>query len=529
MVAEFLRLRLRLLGNAGRRPASQLVGVLIGLAYAVVMTVVLVAGLIALRSADSDTARTTVVIGGSLVTAGFWFVPLIFGMRDRFDPRSFALFGLSDGRLALGLLVAAFLGVPALVVSIVSLASIVTWSQSPGSTLLAVVSAVVGAVTCVLGARIAVSLGSFAFSSRRARDIGAVVGVLAVLVLVPGILLIMITGWGGSSWGGGDEAVLPALAGALGWTPLGAAWAVPADAVNGEWVYAVLKLLIALATLGLLWLGWRGLVSLMLVSPGNRVDETRDEAGLGWFGRVPATPTGAITARVLTYWARDPRYFAQLVIVPAPAVLAVLVFAFVGVPIEYTALLPLPLMCVFLGWVMHNDVAFDNTAVWLHLVAGRVGLADRVGRMIPVVLIAVPLIGIGSFLSVLFADNLDALPAMLGVCTCLVATGLGLGSLFSARFPYPATRPGDSAFTQPQATGATSVLAQIFSLFGTLALSLPAIVYGVLGVFVDPEYFWVSLWAGVGVGVVVLVLGVVGGARIFDRRGPEILAAAQRN
>ena len=527
MVAEFLRLRLRLLGNAGRRPASQLVGVLIGLAYAVVMTVALVAGLVTLRDADPDLARTIVVISGSVVVAAFWLVPVVFGVTDRLDPRSFALFGVTDGRLAIGLVAAAFLGVPALVVTIVGLATAITWSQSPGSTLLAVVSGLVGAVTCVLGARISVSLGSFAFTSRRAREVGAVVGVLAVVVLVPGLLLLMITSWGGNASAG--DGVLPALAGALGWTPLGAAWAVPADAVNGQWVYAVLKLLIAGATVGLLWLAWRGLVALMLVSPGTRDDELRDEAGLGWFGRTPSTPTGAIAARVLTYWARDPRYFAQLVIVPAPAVLAVLVFAFVGVPIEYTALLPLPMMCVFLGWVMHNDTAFDNTAVWLHLVAGRVGLADRIGRMIPVVLIAVPLIGIGSFLSVLFADDLDALPAVLGVCTCLVLTGLGLGSIFSARFPYAATRPGDSAFTQPQSTGPTSVLAQLFSLFGTIALSTPALVYGVLGVFVDPMYLWVSLWTGLGVGVVVLVVGVIAGARIFDRRGPEILAAAQRN
>jgi ABC-2 type transport system permease protein len=232
---------------------------------------------------------------------------------------------------------------------------------------------------------------------------------------------------------------------------------------------------------------------------------------------------------LLTYWGRDARYYAQLVIVPVVPVVAVLVFVFVGVPIEYTALLPIPLMCLFLGWVVHNDVAFDNTAIWLHVVAGRLGVADRIGRMIPVVFIAIPLIGIGSFFSVLFADDLDALPAVLGTSTCLVLTGLGLGSIFSARFPYAATRPGDGAFTQPQSAGATWVLAPGFSLLGTLALSTPAIVYGVLGVFVDPEYYWVSLWWGIGVGVVTLVGGVALGARIFNRRGPEILAAAQRN
>jgi ABC-2 type transport system permease protein len=37
------------------------------------------------------------------------------------------------------------------------------------------------------------------------------------------------------------------------------------------------------------------------------------------------------------------------------------------------------------------------------------------------------------------------------------------------------------------------------------------------------------LGVGIGVGVVVLVIGVVVGGVVFDRRGPDLLAAAQRN
>ncbi len=523
MVAEFLRLRLRLLGNTFRRSASQQVGIVLGVVYGVIMAIALVGVLFGLRGADPDAARNIVVIGGSAVLLGFLVLPVVFNARDSMDPRAFSLYGVTEDRVAVGVFVAAFVSVPSVVVTLASLATIVTWSQSPGSAVLAVLSAVIGAVTCVLAARISVSLSAFAFSTRRAREVGATVGVLLVLLAVPALLLLVITAWGADG-----RSFFSALESILGWTPIGAVWAIPADAANGEWVLAVLKLLIALATLALLWLGWKGLVSLMLVTPGGP-SEVREHAGLGWFGRMPATPAGAVAARSLTYWGRDTRYPTQLVIVPVVPLITVLVFVFVGVPIEYTALLPIPIMCVFLGWVVHNDVAFDNTAIWLHIVSGRLGLADRIGRMIPAVLIAIPLIGLGSFLSVLFANNPDALPAVLGASTCLVLTGLGLGSIFSARFPYPATRPHDSAFTQPQSTGAASVLAQGFSLVGTIVLSLPSIVYGVMGVFVDPDYFWVSLWTGLGVGIVVLVAGVSIGARVFNQRGPEILAAAQRN
>ncbi|MDO9396089.1 MAG: hypothetical protein Q7T71_06070 [Herbiconiux sp.] len=523
MAAELLRLKFRLIGNAGRRTTGQLVGLLIGIAYALIMVAAVIAVLVGLRDATPELARTVVVIGGSVVLAGYLLLPMLLSLRDSMDPRSFSLYGLTDDRIARGLYLVAFASIPALAIVLVSVATVITWSGEPGPAVLAVVSAAIASATCVLASRISLSVAAFAFATRRAREVGAVVAVLAALVIVPGILLLGLTGWGPD--GRGFFASLTSI---LGWTPLGAVWAIPADAANGQWVLAVLKLLIALATLALLWLGWKGLVSLMLVTPGHETEE-RVHSGLGWFSRTPTTPTGAVAARSLTYWGRDPRYYAQLVIVPVVPIVAVIVFVFVGVPIEYTALLPVPLMCVFLGWVVHNDVAFDNTAIWLHVAAGRLGVADRIGRMIPVVLIAVPLIGLGSFLSVLFANDLAALPAVLGTSTCLVLVGLGLGSIFSARFPYAATRPGDSAFTQPQSTGPTSVLAQTFSLVGTLLLSTPAVVYGVLGAFVDPQLYWVSLWTGLGIGVVVLVGGVAWGARLFDRRGPEILAVAQRS
>ena len=37
---------------------------------------------------------------------------------------------------------------------------------------------------------------------------------------------------------------------------------------------------------------------------------------MGCLDLLPATPTGAVAARALIYWMRDPRYAASLVIVP---------------------------------------------------------------------------------------------------------------------------------------------------------------------------------------------------------------------
>ena len=61
-----------------------------------------------------------------------------------------------------------------------------------------------------------------------------------------------------------------------------------------------------------------------------------------------------------------------------------------------------------------------------------------------------------------------------------------------------------------------------------LILTLPALVFGYLALFVDPAWHLATLIEGVGVGVVALVLGVAWGAHTFSKRGPEILASAIR-
>ena len=44
----------------------------------------------------------------------------------------------------------------------------------------------------------------------------------------------------------------------------------------------------------------------------------------------------------------------------------------------------------FLGWSLHNDVAYDRTAIWLHVASGVRGVADRVGRLVPVLIVGIP-------------------------------------------------------------------------------------------------------------------------------------------
>ncbi|GAA4185963.1 hypothetical protein GCM10022288_08840 [Gryllotalpicola kribbensis] len=521
-VPRFLRLKLALLGGAFRRSPWQVVGLVIASLYGIGMMALLVGGLVAARFVpDVTSVRSIVIVVGAAVTTGFLLLPLVFGVDDTLDPRKFALFGIPTDRLAVGLAAGSILSVPAIVLAVCALATVVTWSHGFWLAVLALISAVLATATSVLAARVATAAAGFLLDTRRARELTGVVGVLLVVLISPLVLSLSNVDWGARGF-----SIMTVLADILRWSPMGAAWAVPADTAVGRGGAAALELLIAIAMLAALWLAWRALVAHMLVTP-SRSGEVKTYAGLGWFSVMPATPWGAVAARSLSYWGRDARYWVSLVMIPVIPIIILTAFAVVhAIPGTYPALLPLPIMVLFLGWAAHNDVAYDGTAIWLHVVAGTTGLADRIGRLVPLLFIGIPLIVVGTAVSVYFYGDAHVALALVGVTVCELFVGLGLSSVTSTLTPYPVPKPGDSPFAQPQSVGAAAAVVQGFSLVVIIVLSAPAIVFGVLGVFVDPAWFVSSLWAGLVVGALALVGGVVGGAAIFNRRGPQMLDAA---
>jgi ABC-2 type transport system permease protein len=523
VVAQFLGLKIRLLANLFSRSPWQVVGIVVGLLYGLAVAAGFVVVLVGLRYVE-DVALIGhgMVVAGSVLVLGFLVIPLVFGVDDSMDPRKFALLGIPNRQLALGLAASALVGVPAITLTLVLLGTVVTWSRGIGVTVLAIVAGALLLATCTLASRVSTSIAAFLLATRRSREFTGLIGVLLLVMISPVVALLLTVDW--PRYG---LDLISGLADILGWTPLGAGWAVPADVATGAWGPAVLKLLIAAGTVVVLWYAWEALVAKMLVTPGREA-HLKQYGGLGWFDRMPRTPIGAIAARSITYWGRDSRYWVSLIMIPIVPVIAMVPLAIAGVPMNYLALLPVPLMCLFLGWSVHNDVAYDNTAIWLHVASGTRGVADRIGRLVPALIAGIVIIGLGSAVSIYFYGDWEALPSMLGVSTCILLAGLGFSSYTSARFPYPTTKPGDSPFAQPQASDTASALIQSLSFTGSVILSLPAVVCALLGIFVDPVWHTPALFAGVGVGLVAVITGIWLGSRTFERRGPDMLASAVR-
>jgi len=523
VVAHILRLKLTLLGNSFRRSPWQVIGTVFSLLYGLGTAAFLTAALFGLRAVEVDVARDIVIALGALVVVVFTVLPLTLGIDDTLDPRKFGLFGIRTTKLAAVLIVGSLVSVPSFVITVISLAQLVTWSRDGLSELLAIVAAALIILTCLLSARISTSLAAFLLSTRRARDFTAIGSIIAAIALSPLIIVASTVDW--QNYG---LQLLRDVADILSWTPLGAAWAIPADAAAGNLDLAFEKLAIAVGWVVILAVVWRVLVGAMLTTPVFQ-PHARTYSGLGFFDLFARTPTGAIAARSLTYWLRDTRYGTSLVIIPIIPVFMVISLYVADIPLNVLALVPLPIICLFLSWFVHNDVAFDNTAIWLHLSTSTSGRADRLGRLIPVLVVGLPLIAIGSVVSAWLYGDWFVLGSLVGVSASILLTGLGLSSITSARFPYPTVRPGDSPFSQPQGTGSAAGMIQALSFLTILIFAAPAVVAAGFGFALDESWHLASLAIGLGVGVFALIVGVAVGARVYDRRTSELLVAATQN
>ena len=521
MIALLVRLKLRLLVNQFRRSPWQVVGLVLALLYGFGITLMLVVTLVALRFAPAAISTAVVVGGGSLAVLAFLVVPIFVGIDDTLDPRRFALYGIQRTRLAIGLTVAGIVGVPGLALVLVAFATIATWSRSPLAVLVALVCLPCIVLTCVLLSRIGATSAGLLLSTRRSREAVAAVLVIGVSLLAP--LVVLLTNL---ELGRKALTAVGAIVSVLGWTPLGAAWAAPASIAAGH-AAGLAQLAIALATVVVLGVVWRSLVGLALVSTGRQA-KPQTLAGIGWFGRLPATPRGAIAARATSYWARDVRYRVSAISIPVTPIVLVLVLGLAGVPGSILALIPVPIVALFLGWATHNDIAYDHTAIWLHVAAGVRGVDDRLGRLAPVLVGGLPVLIAGSFVSAGIAGRPLLAAPLIGVSCCLLLGGMGIGGVSSALMPYPVPRPGSSPFQQPNSTGGLSAVVQSVLFLLQFVLAAPAIVLGLFAIGGSGEAAWSSLGAGLVVGLLALWLGTLWGGRVFERRGPELLASALR-
>lgn len=512
MVAHLVRLKLTLLRNGLRRSAWQLVGLLVAAVYGLLAMFVVVGSMAVLSVQEPDIRGLVTVLAGSVLVLGWWVVPLVaFGLDATIDPARFVTFAIPRRSLLTGLALAGLLGIPGVVTVVAVLSMAGVWWRTPAALVAGVVCVVLALATCVVGSRATTSAGSSLMSGRRFREVMAAVVVLPIIVVGP-VLGRLASGTTIT------QAMVQRVADVLSWTPFGAVWAVPGAVAEGRWALAAARFAIAVLTVAVVAVVWDRSLAHALVNPPHQAVSARGH-GLGWFDRLPATPLGAVTARCLTYWARDPRYALAAAIVPVLAVVFYLVNPDGGL-----VLLIGPIAGYLLGWGISADVAYDGTAFWTHVAAPLHGVADRLGRVIAVSAIAVPAVLVLAVGSALVTHNAVLIPALLGLSFGVLLTSLGGSSIISALVVYPVQMPGENPFQSRQGASMSALASQLGGWLAVVALCLPEIVLAVLAVRQGSAALgWVTLAVGLVLGPALLTIGVRVGGRTLDRTGPDLL------
>jgi len=519
VVDDLLRLKLALLTSA-LHPGSRRVvrSLAVALLVALVAAGMLVAGSVA--DVTDPAQRAALVIAAGALSFGIMVAPLAAGLGSAMEPRRFAAFPIRSGRLALGLYVAGFIGVPGLLAVTLAVSVETAWSEHPGRGV-AVAAGVVTALTIILSSQLLVAIAAqLAVSEPAARAVTVTARAIVAVAIASAVLVAIV------AVRGDDESALVRFATVMGRSPGGVTWAAIGEP-GGEVAFRLGIAVVALLALGALW--WWTVSRVIVAAPRqHRADDRPADGGLGWFDMTPATPGGVIAARSLLYWTRDPRYRVVLLGLPLAPPLIMVALLIAGVPLSLLWLIPLPFLALFLGWFSHNDAAYDHTAIWMHVSAPLRGAADRWGRLVPPLVLGVPLVLITAPLFALWSGIDNGFEVLAGVSLGLLFTALGVSSIVSALAPYPAARPGAGPFDQPPLTGSGSFWSQAGSLIATLGFMSPALTVAWWGLTADARWLPVAGLAGVGTGVVMLGLGVLVGGQVFRRRAPDLLMLAQR-
>jgi ABC-2 type transport system permease protein len=523
---DFARLKLRITANTlGGQPVRAVMfafGVVVGLA----MALGAFAGLAGSTTGSADVQLLVATFLGTALVSGWSLAPLLFfGVDETLDPARFALLPLPRRRLALGMLTAACVGIPAVATLLASLGLV--WVGAAGGglpgALVGLAGAAVTVALCVIASRALTSAFAGLLRSRRTRDLAAVLIALLASAVGPAWTTLA------AVFQNSDIERAVGVARVLAWTPLGAPFAAAVDAGAGRWGYAVARLAIGVAAAGLLAWWWSfTLESAMIGTASGGVARGRQVTGgivASLFPRLlrgaPRTVFGAILARESRYWWRDPRRRAGLISLAMAGVAVPLALVVTGLKQGMSAPLALTFAGVVAGTVLANQFGIDGTAYAVHLLTGVPGRVELRARAAGLAVLMVPVtVVLAVGVTVVFA-TLPDLPAALGTVLAGYGVSAATASVVSVFAAYPVPDSSNPFSMSGGSAGVKGLLAMV-GMFASLVLLSPVLVLASV-----PGRPWNALALPVGLlwGAVVLLAGTHLAGRQLDRHGPELLTA----
>ena len=315
-----------------------------------------------------------VVLVGATMTIFIGFIQLMMlGEGSTMNPRKFALYGIADRNLQFGLLLSGLSGIP----SLTGVASLMLWTlayrhMGPAVIISSLLAAVLAVITMMSISKLVIALSTTLVTSKRGKGAFYIFIVLTFVIIcqLPNILVNsgIAFSLNTETWG--------AATAIAAWTPFGAAFQLPFDALTGAWAVLIARI----AILAVTWIVCFAVCTWCLrherlTIGANSPSETAK--GIGAFAWMPDSASGAVSARLITYLKRDPRQAMTF----AMPVLFLIIFAFQAHGISAVVWQSL----IWCGWFMSvvesNGLAYDGRGFTMEVIAGVRGRTDRIGRV----------------------------------------------------------------------------------------------------------------------------------------------------
>lgn len=517
MAGTLIRLSLQLQKNQLTRSVSAVIGlVLMGL-YALGALVLAIGALFGLGFVEDQELRFSLLalLGSALVLLWALVTPLFVGVDQTLDPSRFATMLVPRRDLVLGLLLAGALNPLGIATLLLGLLWGAASARSLAGVLLGSLGGLVGALLALALARLTSTALSALLQSRLFRESSMFAAFLGLMCLGPVI--------GVGSFVAQSPELRSGIGGVLAWTPIGAPWAVGADALAGSWGTALARLAIGLASLVIVLWVWGRALERELSEAGAPAKESRTRSSSstsGMIGRLGRGPLGAMTARSLVYWVKDPRYSFSLVVIPLVIGMIVFQSAAMG---PASGLFMMFLLGFLTAWGLAMDTSYDSTAHWVFVAAGVRGRDERLARVL-----AYAVIGGVTMLLAGVVQAIVTRDAVLGVLTALFGTGVwciaaGAGVLLSSFFVQETVRPNESVFTS-RSGGPVAVAIQFGGLAGVALLSLaPGLLIGIGLATQNQAMAWGGAGLGLLIGGIALAVGLNRAGVVYERRQAYLL------
>ena len=442
-----------------------------------------------------------VVLVGATMTIFIGFIQLMMlGEGSTMNPRKFALYGIADRNLQFGLLLSGLSGIPALT----GVASLMLWTlayrhMGPAVIISSLLAAVLAVITMMSISKLLIALSTTLVTSKRGKGAFYIFIVLTFVIIcqLPNILVNsgIAFSLNTETWG--------AATAIAAWTPFGAAFQLPFDALTGAWAVLIARI----AILAVTWIVCFAVCTWCLrherlTIGANSPSETAK--GIGAFAWMPDSASGAVSARLITYLKRDPRQAMTF----AMPVLFLIIFAFQAHGISAVVWQSL----IWCGWFMSvvesNGLAYDGRGFYMVLLylAGIVLVGALTGRW------AQP-------------DDLATGLIFLATGMGIALSGLGVAEVTSCVLMYPVASM-DKPFSAPQGRAMAQGFFPFVYMLGSLLLMLPTGIVALVMLLTGAEGgMWLAIIpVALANGIGILALGTWLGGNLMDARMLSIVA-----